>query len=229
MDKEEKLTFWKKLKFSIFDFEKYQDLALEKIIKTIGYIAILVLIFSLIVSGIMTYQVYGACKSIREYIVENIETIDFADNKLNVVSKQMDEKTVIEDEKLNTKIIIMTLNDEEKIEEASSKINELKAKDLSKQIKVDTSNLSLIEDFTRCFASLYMAQMKNRKVLDSDFSFYLRDIDIEYICEDIASLKDLHVVSGPDLLKKRYSNKSFCSFIMFVVFSSILNKNVEDN
>ena len=111
MDKEEKLTFWKKLKFSIFDFEKYQDLALEKIIKTIGYIAILVLIFSLIVSGIMTYKVYGACKSIREYIDENIETIDFADNKLNVVSKQMDEKTVIEDEKLNTKIIIMTLND----------------------------------------------------------------------------------------------------------------------
>ena len=108
MDKEEKLTFWKKLKFSIFDFEKYQDLALEKIIKTIGYIAILVLIFSLIVSGIMTYKVYGACKSIREYIDENIETIDFADNKLNVVSKQMDEKTVIEDEKLNTKIIIMT-------------------------------------------------------------------------------------------------------------------------
>ena len=105
----------------------------------------------------------------------------------------------------------------------------LKAKDLSKQLKVDTSNLSLIEDFTRCFASLYMAQMKNRKVLDSDFSFYLRDFDIEYICEDIASLKDLHVVSGPDLLKKRYSNKSFCSFIMFVVFSSILNKNVEDN
>ena len=123
MDKEEKLTFWKKLKFSIFDFEKYQDLALEKIIKTIGYIAILVLIFSLIVSGIMTYKVYGACKSIREYIDENIETIDFADNKLNVVSKQMDEKTVIEDEKLNTKIIIMTLNDEEKINEAIEELN----------------------------------------------------------------------------------------------------------
>ena len=123
MDKEEKLTFWKKLKFSIFDFEKYQDLALEKIIKTIGYIAILVLIFSLIVSGIMTYKVYGACKSIREYIDKNIETIDFADNKLNVVSKQMDEKTVIEDEKLNTKIIIMTLNDEEKINEAIEELN----------------------------------------------------------------------------------------------------------
>ena len=105
----------------------------------------------------------------------------------------------------------------------------LKAKDLSKQIKVDTSNLSLIEDFTRCFASLYMAQMKNRKVLDSDFSFYLKDIDIESICEDFASLKELHTVTGPGLLKKRYSDKSFCSLIMFIVFSSMLNNSLEEN
>lgn len=104
-----------------------------------------------------------------------------------------------------------------------------KAKELSKQIKVDASNLSLIQDFTRCFASLYMAQTKNRKVLDSDFSFYLKDIDIESICEDFASLKELHTVTGPGLLKKRYSDKSFCSLIMFIVFSSMLNNSLEEN
>ena len=76
MDKEEKLTFLKKLKFSIFDFEKYQNLALEKISRTIGYIALLVLVFSLIVSGIMTFKVYSISQNIREYIDENIETID---------------------------------------------------------------------------------------------------------------------------------------------------------
>lgn len=103
-----------------------------------------------------------------------------------------------------------------------------KAKELSKQIKVDTSNLSLIQDFTRCFACLYMAQTKNRKVVDEVFSFNLKDIDIELIGEDIASLKELHTVTGPDLLRKRYSNMSFCSLIMFIVFSSMLNRSVEE-
>ena len=122
MDKEEKLTFWKKLKLSIFDFEKYQDLALEKITRTIGYIAILVLLLSLAVSGAMTYKVYEVSQNIKIYIEDNIDTIDFKDNKLSIISKQNEEKKVIENEGINTKIIIMTLQDESKIKEATEEL-----------------------------------------------------------------------------------------------------------
>ena len=154
MDKEEKLTFLKKLKFSIFDFEKYQNLALEKISRTIGYIALLVLVFSLIVSGIMTFKVYSISQNIREYIDENIETIDFNDNKLSVISKQNGEKTIIEDEKLNTKIVIMTLNEEEKINEAIEELNSSENSILILNDKIIIKNEVITNPITYSYASI---------------------------------------------------------------------------
>ena len=124
MNNEKKLTFWQKLKISIFDFEKYQDLAAEKVIKTICYIAILVFIFALVVAGIVTYKFSATIANVRSYIDENIETITFENNQLSIVSKNHEEKTNIENEEMNIKIILATqIEDELKIQESIDEIN----------------------------------------------------------------------------------------------------------
>ena len=63
----EKLSFLKKVRMSIFDFDGYQELAAEKISRTIGYIVLLILIFSIIISITYTFQFNGLIGNVREY------------------------------------------------------------------------------------------------------------------------------------------------------------------
>ena len=115
MKNEEKLTFLKKIKISIFDFEKYQDLAVEKIIKTICYIAIFIFIFSLAMAGIVTYKFSATVASVRKYIDESIETITFENNILNIIPKNKEEVTIIENEELNIKVTLLTQTDNQQL------------------------------------------------------------------------------------------------------------------
>lgn len=116
--KEEKLTFWKKIKFSIFDFDKYQNLAAEKISKTILYIAILILIFAIVIAGVYTYKFLGIVNNVKNYVSNDIETITFGENLLTVVPKNGEEIAKIEDETSGITIIINTQADNE------TKVNE---------------------------------------------------------------------------------------------------------
>lgn len=126
MENEYKLTFWKKLKFSIMDFEKYQDLAAEKILKTIAYITILMLVFALVATGIYTYKFTVTIGNIRQYIDTNIETITFGDNILDIIPKGDEKVAKIEDESIGIKVIINTQLDDEKVKES---IDEIKSED----------------------------------------------------------------------------------------------------
>lgn len=126
----EKLTFWKKFKISITDFEKYQDLAAEKISKTIIYILVLMSIFSLVISGLYMYKFVTIIQDTKQYISENIETITFENNKLNIVSYQKEKQEILigRDGNIASKIIIDTnIQDEEtknkEIEEIKSSGN----------------------------------------------------------------------------------------------------------
>lgn len=123
--KEEKLTFWKKIKFSIFDFEKYQDLAAEKVSKTILYIVALIVIFAIVVAGIYTYKFSATVNYIKSYITDNIETITFEENLLNIVSKSGEEITKIENESIGATVIINTQTDDN--EKINASIEELKS------------------------------------------------------------------------------------------------------
>lgn len=124
MNNEEKLTFWKKMKISIFDFEKYQDLAAERIVKTICYILILVLIFALVVAGMMTYKFSATIANVRDYIDNNIEDIHFEDNQLSVTTKNHEETTTIENEETSIKVILMTqVEDELEIQKSIDELN----------------------------------------------------------------------------------------------------------
>lgn len=124
MKNEEKLTFWKKLKISITDFERYQDLAAERVIKTIIYISTILLIFSLVVAGTYTYKISATISDISNYIKENIETITFKNNKLNIIPKSQEESIIIDNEDIGVMVIINTnLEEEQQINEAINEIS----------------------------------------------------------------------------------------------------------
>jgi len=104
-----KLSFWKKIKYSIFDFEAYQDLAAEKVWKTILYIMIFILTLSIVSAGIYTFKVSRTIQNIRLYIDENIESIEYKDNKLTVLPKNNQETIRIEESyDFATEIVINT-------------------------------------------------------------------------------------------------------------------------
>lgn len=124
MNNEKKLGFWKKIKFSIFDFEKYQDLAAEKITRTICYIAILALIFAIVISGVMTYRFSKTIANVRDYIDTDIETILFENNQLNIIPKNKEKITTIENEDVHIKVVLMTeVEDEQKIQDSINEMN----------------------------------------------------------------------------------------------------------
>lgn len=106
MEEEVKISFWKKLKISIFGLEEYQKLIVQKTRKTIFYVIILMLIFAFFLSFALTYKFSQKVTEVKKYIEENIETLEFDNGKLLISGK---ESNVIQTDKLyDGKIIIDT-------------------------------------------------------------------------------------------------------------------------
>ncbi|MCI9087716.1 MAG: DUF1189 domain-containing protein [Clostridia bacterium] len=124
MKQENKISFWKKIKISIFGLEEYQKLAVQKVGSSIGYLAKLMLIFVFLISLVITWNFGKVVNQVSSYIENEIAEIHFAEDTLIVKSKDENaEAIVVEDtELLNGKIIIDTgeLNEEQvtKYEEA---------------------------------------------------------------------------------------------------------------
>ena len=89
----EKLSFFKKVRMSIFDFDSYQELAAEKISRTIGYIVLLILIFSIIISITYTFQFNGLIGNVREYINNEISEIRYENYELSVIPNNLENAT----------------------------------------------------------------------------------------------------------------------------------------
>ena len=109
----EKLSFFKKLKISIFDFDGYHDLAAEKISRTIGYIVLLMLIFSIVISLAYTFKFNQIINGIANYIDTEISEISYENYNVNIVPKNEEEITKIDGDSLDATIIINTQTDEE--------------------------------------------------------------------------------------------------------------------
>ena len=116
MKDESKLSFWKKLKYSVFDFEKYQNLAIEKIGKTIWYLCALMIIFAIVVAGINTFKFAKIVEEVRTYIENNIDDIKLQNNELAIKMKNGETITKIENSNLGFTTTIATdiQNEEEK-------------------------------------------------------------------------------------------------------------------
>ncbi len=170
MESKEKLTFLKKIKISIFDFEKYQELATENVLKTLLYITIILIVFCLVIAGVYTYKFVIAVNDVRNYISENVDNITYENNILNVVPKNGEEITKIDNEMLGIRVIINTqTNDNQKIEDS---INEIKS----------IGNGILI--------------LKDKVMIKNE----LLNVPVEYSYKDVTEQYDINVLNKQEVL-----------------------------
>ncbi len=159
VEEEEKISFWKKLKISIFGLEDYQKLAVQKVGTTIGYIAKLTLIFVLLLTITITCKFGLVVENAKQYISNEFSEIHFENNILSISKKEnQDERIVIEEELLNGKIIIDT-NDlaQEQIDNYTNQV-----KDYTNGIIVLKDKIIFKTGMTAVFSTISLADIGNQ-------------------------------------------------------------------
>ena len=99
---------------SIFDFDGYQNLAAEKISRTVGYIVLLILIFSIVITLSYVYQMNKMINKTRNYIETEIAEITYENYELSITKNNGEDYSEIDvDDLLTAKIIINTQTTDE--------------------------------------------------------------------------------------------------------------------
>lgn len=102
--KEKKIGFFKKIKLSVIDFDKYFIIATEKPIRTLLYLLKLFLIFSIIVTISMTYKISTVFGQVSSYIKTNTPNFYLQDGTFTL--EQEDDLVIENNEYTNIKIIM---------------------------------------------------------------------------------------------------------------------------
>lgn len=106
---------------SIKDFEEYSIFAVEKTCKAIGYLALLILIFAIIIAVAFTYKFSVSVNKGIDYFKMNINDVSFKDDNLSVNSGK--EAKFINTEELLPIIIINTNANTEQEEEYKTELS----------------------------------------------------------------------------------------------------------
>ena len=197
----EKLSFLKKVRISIFDFDGYQELAAEKISRTIGYIVLLILIFAIIISLTYTFQFNALIGNVREYINNEISEIKYENYELSIIpnEKQVSSENQVqgnqEDEVNNEPAI----EDEQKVMKIDS--NEL----IPAKIIINTETTAE-EEIQANINEISSSQngiliLKNRIIIKNEFSTNLSEytyktISEQYNINKIDKTEILNMLSG---------------------------------
>ena len=122
MEKTKKQGFFKSIKNSIFNFDSYQDFALEEMKRGIFYFLKLAILFSVIIAIVFSVlQVVVTIPNAKNFIASDIPDFSYADGILDVKS---DETVTIDNIADQVLIIADTKDlDETKINEYKDKIN----------------------------------------------------------------------------------------------------------
>ncbi len=114
-----KMNFFVRVYKAVTNFETYTQFAIEPISKAIKYLAILVLIFSIIVTTIYITSFKSKISQGVSYLKENIEDINFNNKTL---SYNNGEYSIYNDDKNMIPIIIVDTSEEPNIEEYRNKV-----------------------------------------------------------------------------------------------------------
>ena len=176
MEEESKLSFWKKIKISIFGLEEYQKLAAQRIKTTIAYIAILMLIFAFFITLCITYQFHTTISQLGKYIDENMKMIDFNNGILSIKDNNDKEEIIIEETQvLNGKIIINT-----------GDISEEQIQNYTEEIKTYHNGVIILKDKI----------MIKTMVMNVPTTFSLQDISEEYHLVKLDKQDIVNLLSG---------------------------------
>ena len=124
----QKLSFFKKVKTSVLDFDGYQSLAAEKISRTIIYIALIILIFSIIISITYVCQFWSTIGKVESYINTEISEIKYDNYELSVIPNNGEKILEINSNNVGQPVVIINTetDSEEEIEES---INNIKSQE----------------------------------------------------------------------------------------------------
>lgn len=223
----EKLSFLKKVRISIFDFDGYQELAAEKISRTIGYIVLLILIFAIIISLTYTFQFNALIGNVREYINNEISEIKYENYELSIIpnEKQVSSENQVqgnqEDEVNNEPAI----EDEQKVMKIDS--NEL----IPAKIIINTETTAE-EEIQANINEISSSQngiliLKDRIIIKNEFSTNLAEytyktISEQYNINKIDKTEILNMLSGQAI--KRVLIIFFITILlyMFIIYVSTM-------
>ena len=198
-----KLSFFKKVKLSILDFDGYQNLAAEKISRTIGYLVLIMLLFSVVISATYTFKGYQLVNQVKDYISTEIAEIQYENYELTIIPNSGEAVTEINVEDVFPfKIILNTQEiDEEKIQESID------------QLAKEENALLLLKD------RLVLKSEISTKLLETSY----KTISETYTINKLDKDETLAILSGP--LVHQFMLLFFVTaiFYMFILyFSSIL-------
>lgn len=197
--KEKKLSFFKKLKTSIFDFDGYQELAVEKISRTIGYIVLLMLIFSILTSLAFLYNFSQQVADVKDYINNEISEIKYENYQLTVIPNNGEEITEIDNEELSVKVVINTqTEDQEKIQKS---INDIESQN---------NGILILKD---------KIIVKSR-IITKPLEYSYKDISEAYNINKIDKNEVLNLLSGSEMKTAMLMLLGAMALYMFIIFLS---------
>lgn len=127
MEKEkQKLSFFSKIKTSVLDFDGYQNLAAEKVSSTIGYIALIILIFSIVISITYVCEFWSTINKAKEYINTEISEIKYENYELDITPNNGEETIEINTENGGQPVVIVNTKADTE-EEINECINNIKS------------------------------------------------------------------------------------------------------
>ena len=184
----QKLSFFKKIKTSVLDFDGYQNLASEKISKTIGYIALIILIFSIVISITYVCKFWTMINKSKEYINTEISEIKYQNKELDIITNN--EKKTIEINTENGGQPVFIINTEAENEnEINESINNIKSQ----------QNGILI--------------LKDRIIIKSEVS----KNTIEYTYKEISEKYNINKIDKEELIKILSGQEMITALCIFAV------------
>lgn len=185
------------------DFDGYQNLAAEKISRTIGYLVLIMLLFSVVISATYTFKGYQLVNQVKDYISTEIAEIQYENYELTIIPNSGEAVTEINVEDVFPfKIILNTQEtDEEKIQESID------------QLEKEENALLLLKD------RLVLKSEISTKLLETSY----KTISETYTINKLDKDETLAILSGP--LVHQFMLLFFVTaiFYMFILyFSSLL-------
>ena len=135
------MGFFKKVKYSIFNIEKYPEMAVEGTGKAISYIAKLVVLLAIVLSVWTLYQTYQMINEGTNYLENEFPDFSYRDGILTVNSE---ETIIIENEQFGKIIVDTNTDSEEMINQYLNQINDYGVGVLILKNRVVLKNITMI-------------------------------------------------------------------------------------
>lgn len=161
------MGFFKKVKYSIFNIEKYPEMATEGIGNTLSYIAKLVMILAVVLSVWTLYQTYQMINEGTSYLENEFPDFSYSDGTLTVDSE---EAIIIENEQFGKIIVDTNPDSEETINQYLNQINEYGTGALVLKNRAVLKNITMIGEvsynYQESFNSINLIEFSKQDVVN---------------------------------------------------------------